>query len=157
MVHVENETMVITYFEIGRTIVEEEQNGAERAGYGKEILKGLSVALKKEFGKGYSVDNLENMRRFYLAYGKSGTASRISQNQISETVSRKSNTKKQLEHFKRTRQHNLPRSRPARRCRRIWNPTATRTHPKTQLRANRNRTHCQLQTHPSSTTEKCGD
>ncbi|MBK9271422.1 MAG: DUF1016 family protein [Saprospiraceae bacterium] len=88
-----NHTMVYTYYEIGRMIVEEEQNGKERAVYGKELLKGLSAALNQEFGKGYSVDNLENMRRFYLVYGKSETVSRISQNQIPETVSRKRSLK----------------------------------------------------------------
>lgn len=86
-----NQTMVITYFEIGRMIIEEEQDGKERADYGKQILKDLSNILKKEFGKGFSVDNLENMRRFYLAYGKSETLSRISENTISETASRNFN------------------------------------------------------------------
>lgn len=83
-----NQTMVITYFKIGRMIIEEEQDGKERADYGKQILKELSDVLTKEFGKGFSVDNLENMRRFYLAYGKSETLSRISENAISETSSR---------------------------------------------------------------------
>lgn len=87
-----NQTMVRTYFEIGKMLVEEEQGGQERAEYGKEILKGLSEVLTHEFGKGFSVDNLENMRRFYLAYGKSETLSRISQKGISETTSRKSST-----------------------------------------------------------------
>lgn len=90
-----NKTIVLSYFEIGRMIVEEEQNGHERAGYGKELLKGLSAALRKEFGKGYSVDNLENMRRFYLTYRKSETLSRISQDKISETLSRNLNDEKQ--------------------------------------------------------------
>uniref|UniRef100_UPI004047ABDC DUF1016 N-terminal domain-containing protein n=1 Tax=Flavobacterium sp. TaxID=239 RepID=UPI004047ABDC len=49
-------------------MVEEEQNGKERAEYGKQLLKGLSEELKKEFGKVFSVDNLENMRKFYLTY-----------------------------------------------------------------------------------------
>ena len=68
MVRVVNQTIVLTYFEIGRMILEEEQQGNERAGYGKELLKDLSAAFSNEFGKGYSEDNLENMRRFYLAY-----------------------------------------------------------------------------------------
>lgn len=80
-----NQTMVMTYFEIGRMIVEEEQEGKERADYGKQILKELSDVLTKEFGKGFSVDNLENMRRFYLVYGKSETLSRNSERAISET------------------------------------------------------------------------
>jgi predicted nuclease of restriction endonuclease-like (RecB) superfamily len=83
-----NQTMVLTYFEIGKMLVEEEQGGKERAGYGKHILKELSKVLTKEFGKGFSVDNLENMRRFYVAYGKSETMSRISPKAISETTSR---------------------------------------------------------------------
>ena len=83
-----NLVMVHTYFEIGRMIVEEEQEGKGRAEYGKQLLSGLSKALTNEFGKGFSVDNLENMRRFYLAYGKSETLSRISSKAISETSSR---------------------------------------------------------------------
>src|SRR5690554_1895252 len=86
-----NQTMVLTYFEIGKMLVEEEQGGKERAEYGKQILKELSNVLTKEFGKGFSVDNLENMRRFYLVYEKSETLSRISENAISETASRNFN------------------------------------------------------------------
>ena len=91
VVHTIDQTMVATYFEIGRMIVEEEQNGKERADYGKQILKELSSTLTEEFGKGFSVDNLENMRRFYLVYGKSETLSRISESSISETSSRNFN------------------------------------------------------------------
>lgn len=87
--------MVFTYYEIGKLIVEEEQGGKERAGYGKQLLKGLSEVLIKEFGKGFSVDNLENMRRFYQVYGKSETLSRISQRANSSTVSRKSEKQNQ--------------------------------------------------------------
>ena len=65
-----NKTMVYTYFEIGRTIVEEEQKGKSRAEYGKQIIKELSKKLTHEFGKGFSVRNLEQMRKFYLVYGK---------------------------------------------------------------------------------------
>ena len=88
VVHTINQTMVTTYLKIGGMIVEEEQNGKERAEYGKQILKELSSTLTEEFGKGFSVDNLENMRRFYLVYGKSETLSRISESAISETSSR---------------------------------------------------------------------
>ena len=84
-----NTTMVYTYFEIGRIIVEEEQKGKERAEYGKKILKKLSQKLNKEFGRGFSVDNLENMRKFYLTYSISETVSRKSISRKSETVSRK--------------------------------------------------------------------
>ncbi len=84
-----NITMVYTYFEIGRIIVEEEQKGKERAEYGKKILEKLSRKLNEEFGRGFSVDNLENMRKFYLTYSISETSSRKSINEKSETVSRK--------------------------------------------------------------------
>ncbi len=63
-----NLTMVHTYFEIGRMIVEDEQEGETRAGYGKKVLQGLSVKLSANFGKGFSNQNLRNMRQFYLAY-----------------------------------------------------------------------------------------
>jgi predicted nuclease of restriction endonuclease-like (RecB) superfamily len=71
-----NQTMVYTYYEIGRMIVQDEQQGKERAEYGKQVLKELSKRLTAEFGKGFSADNLENMRRFFLAYSISETASR---------------------------------------------------------------------------------
>jgi predicted nuclease of restriction endonuclease-like (RecB) superfamily len=71
-----NSVMTQTYFEIGKKIVQEEQKGEKRAKYGKYILKNLSEELTKEFGRGYSIDNLENMRKFYLAYSKSETVSR---------------------------------------------------------------------------------
>ena len=63
-----NQTMVYTYFEIGKIIIEEEQKGQKRAEYGKQIIKELSQKLIKEFGKGFSRRNLEQMRQFYLAY-----------------------------------------------------------------------------------------
>lgn len=81
-----NSTMVFTYFEIGRMIVEEEQNGKERADYGKQVLKGLSEQLTKEFGKGFSLSNLEQIRKFFLIYSKSETLLRISQIQNSQSV-----------------------------------------------------------------------
>lgn len=62
-----NSAMVQTYWEIGRLIVEDEQNGRARAEYGKEVLQGLSRSLRDEFGKGFDVRNLRNMRSFYLA------------------------------------------------------------------------------------------
>lgn len=71
-----NSTMTQTYWKTGKRIVEEEQGGESRAKYGKELLKNLSIDLSQEFGKGFSVDNLENMRKFYLAYPKSETVSR---------------------------------------------------------------------------------
>ena len=77
-----NKTMVYTYFEIGRMIVEEEQNGKERAEYGKQILKDLSKQLSAEFGKGFSVTNLQQMKNFYNVYGKQQTVSAESEDVI---------------------------------------------------------------------------
>ena len=71
-----NTQMVYTYFEIGKIIVEHEQEGEQKAEYGKATLKELSFKLIGEFGRGFSVDNLENMRKFYLVYGISETLSR---------------------------------------------------------------------------------
>jgi predicted nuclease of restriction endonuclease-like (RecB) superfamily len=84
-----NQTMVYTYFEIGKTIVEEEQKGKERAEYGKQLLKELSKRLSNEFGKGFSQRNLEQMRKFYLVYGKQQTMSAKSENQKTKTLSAK--------------------------------------------------------------------
>lgn len=53
-------------------IVEEEQQGKERAEYGKSVLKMLSANLSERFGRGFSVDNLRNMRRFFQVYSVSG-------------------------------------------------------------------------------------
>ena len=75
-----NLAMVHSYFEIGRTIVEEEQNGKWRATYGKKTLQGLSLKLTAQFGRGFSVDNLQNMRQFFLCYSKYETVFRIFQN-----------------------------------------------------------------------------
>ena len=58
---------VYTNYEIGRRIVEQEQQGADRAQYGKEILLDLAARLTGEFGNGFSRSNLEYMRRFFLA------------------------------------------------------------------------------------------
>lgn len=80
-----NKTIVETYFEIGRLIMEEEQNGNKRAAYGKQILKELSTRLTKEFGKGFSVENLDRMRYFYKTY-----SSRISSTPL--TISGKGQT-----------------------------------------------------------------
>jgi predicted nuclease of restriction endonuclease-like (RecB) superfamily len=65
-----NSTMVVTYFEIGRRIIEKEQQGAKRAQYGKKVIQGLSDYLTKSLGKGWSIDNLKLMRRFYVVYSE---------------------------------------------------------------------------------------
>ena len=89
-----NSTMVYTYFEIGRMIVEEEQNGNDRAEYGKQILKGLSQQLTKEFGKGFSLVNLENMRKFYLTYSISSSLMTKSPNQKTQSLTGEFKTEK---------------------------------------------------------------
>jgi len=61
-------TIVITYYEIGRMIVEREQQGQKRAQYGATLIKGLSEYLTKQYGRGFSVVNLKNIRKFYQVY-----------------------------------------------------------------------------------------
>jgi len=65
-----NSAMVQAYWQIGRLIVEEEQNGKARAEYGKAILAELSQRLTAEFGKGFDASNLRYMRMFYQAFPK---------------------------------------------------------------------------------------
>jgi hypothetical protein len=74
-----NLVQLMTYYSLGRWIVEEQQQGENRAQYGKEVIKNLSAALTEQFGRGFSADTLENARKFYLNY----------QERISETVFRK--------------------------------------------------------------------
>lgn len=63
-----NQAMVNAYWQIGKRIVEEEQNGKDRAEYGKQLLKQLSAVLTEEFGKGFSVGSLYYYRQFYLTF-----------------------------------------------------------------------------------------
>lgn len=58
--------MTASYWEIGRRIVEAEQKGKPRAGYGEQLIERLSLDLTQQFGRGVSPDNLENRRRFFL-------------------------------------------------------------------------------------------
>ena len=81
-----NHTMVLTYFEIGKMIVEEEQNGKERADYGSHLLSGLSVSLTQEFGKGFSITNLQQMRQFYTVYSKQQTLSVNSEKDLIQSL-----------------------------------------------------------------------
>ncbi|MCB0537393.1 MAG: PDDEXK nuclease domain-containing protein [Chitinophagales bacterium] len=78
-----NQVMVTTYYEIGRMIVEEEQQGNKRADYGKEVIANLSKELTKEFEKGFTTRYLELMRKFYITYSK--TKSVISEFKLSWT------------------------------------------------------------------------
>lgn len=74
-----NLLQILTNLLIGKRIVEDEQQGNVRAKYGKSVLKKLSLKLTEKYGRGFSVDNLENMRKFYLKFG----------NRISESMLRK--------------------------------------------------------------------
>lgn len=63
-----NRTMVQAYWQIGRLIVEDEQGGERRAGYGKGVLEKVAKRLTEEFGRGFGLSNLRNFRQFYLAF-----------------------------------------------------------------------------------------
>jgi hypothetical protein len=63
-----NFAMVEAYWNVGRTIVEEEQRGLERAKYGTALLRNLSTKLTQEFGRGFTETNLKYFRQFYLAF-----------------------------------------------------------------------------------------
>ncbi len=63
-----NFAMVHAYWNIGRIIVEHEQNGSLRAGYGKGVLLDVSERLQEEFGSGFSVRNLQQMKKFYVLF-----------------------------------------------------------------------------------------
>ena len=64
-------TMCVTYFEIGRIIVEQEQDGKARAEYGRGLLKELSEYLTAKYGRGFSLTNLKNAKKFFLIYAPS--------------------------------------------------------------------------------------
>lgn len=67
--------MVQAYWSIGKLIIEEEQKGEERAGYGKGLITELSKKLSTDYGKGFTATNLKYMRQFYSLFGKSHSLS----------------------------------------------------------------------------------
>ena len=71
-----NLVQLMTFYSIGRWIVEVQQQGESRAKYGHQVIKKLSAALTERFGRGFSEDTLKNVRKFYLTYKE----------RISETV-----------------------------------------------------------------------
>lgn len=71
-----NLVQLLTYYTLGEWIVEVQQSGSGRAAYGKHVLETLSNVLNREFGKGFSVSTLTNIRKFYETY----------QNRISESM-----------------------------------------------------------------------
>lgn len=80
-----NVVQLMTYFTLGKWIVEVQQNGEQRAKYGKKVLETLSVALNQKFGTGYSVATLTNMRKFYQTY-----QDRISEPLVTKFLNQKS-------------------------------------------------------------------
>lgn len=102
-----NVTMVHTYFEIGRTIVEDEQQGELRAEYGKKVLQELSIKLKTRFGKGFSVDNLQNMRQFFIAFSKYETLSSKLKNTENQFIEKQETPSSKLPNFKLSWSHYL--------------------------------------------------
>ncbi len=84
--------MTASYWEIGRRIVEFEQGGQERAARGQQLLQRLSADLATRFGRGFSVDNLEQMRLFYLAYTPQWISETLSRNNSAVHIAGKSET-----------------------------------------------------------------
>ena len=82
-------TMCVTYFEVGRMIVEEEQGGKARAEYGRGLLKELSAYLGKRFGKGFSESTLRKARQFYQIYAPTIQQSMITELEKRQTLSAK--------------------------------------------------------------------
>ena len=71
-----NNDLVITYWNVGKLIVEA-QGGSSRAKYGNELIKKWSIRLTKLYGRGYNISNLKRFRQFYLCFEKSATASHL--------------------------------------------------------------------------------
>lgn len=93
-----NTTQVVANWLIGREIVNAVQEGKARAEYGRNLLIALSVKMSRDFGRGYSVDNLEAFRLFFLAYPSL----------ISETTLRKSLDEGKSETLSRISTHSQP-------------------------------------------------
>lgn len=81
-----NFSMVSAYWQIGKRIVEESQSGKKRAKYGQAILITLSERLNKEFGKGFSVQNLEFFRKFYLTFPEDSKSFALRKNSSSVEI-----------------------------------------------------------------------
>jgi predicted nuclease of restriction endonuclease-like (RecB) superfamily len=91
--------MTAAYWEIGRRIVESEQGGAARANYGDELIKQLANDLSRQFGRGFGVVNLSQMKRFYLTWPEKG---------IFQTASEKSSTVNLISDIQRPPSSSLP-------------------------------------------------
>ncbi len=89
-----NFTMVMAYWKIGEIIVEEEQQGKERAEYGKYLLRELSIKLTNEFGNGFTVTSLKRMRQFYTAFSiRAALRHELSEEKIRDAVGLELETK----------------------------------------------------------------
>lgn len=99
-------TEVYTKYEIGRYIVEEEQHGMNRAGYGKQLLIALSSRLTNKFGKGWGAENLRLIRNFYLIYSKSKIQNSVLEIETDAEENLKT-TSVQQQHFTLTWSHYL--------------------------------------------------
>lgn len=88
-----NYSLVERNWRIGQRIVEQEQNGASRAEYGKHVIEIASAALTEEFGKGFSYTNMANYKRFYLTFNNLQILQTVSEefnNPIQQTLSAES-------------------------------------------------------------------
>lgn len=107
-----NALMTATYWEIGRRIVEFEQRGEERAGYGEKLLAQLSDELTSRFGRGFGVDNLQRFRSFFLSYPPGSIYAALSRKlpallpAISQTSSGKSSSAKSETLLRKSRAQN---------------------------------------------------
>lgn len=103
-----NTTLVVANWLIGYTLVTHKQAGKARAGYGKELLRGLSQKLQEEFGSGYSVDDLELFRRFYLEYSDLISDAPLRISQLADKLPEISDATNRIHEFETT---NAPKRR----------------------------------------------
>jgi hypothetical protein len=85
-----NSLMTATYWEIGRRILEIEQKGSKKAGYGKELIAQLSIDLTARFGRGFSPVNLSQMRKFFLCWPPDRIFQTVSEKSLPDKDRRKS-------------------------------------------------------------------
>jgi predicted nuclease of restriction endonuclease-like (RecB) superfamily len=83
-----NTSMIEAYWLVGKRIIEEEQNGSERAAYGKEIIKKLSLELTQSLGKGYSERSLREFRQFYQTFPELFSIGQAASYQTQENIQR---------------------------------------------------------------------
>jgi predicted nuclease of restriction endonuclease-like (RecB) superfamily len=94
-----NAVMTATYWEVGRRIVEHEQGGQRRAGYGEQLLKRLASDLTAKFGRGFGLSNLKMIKKFYLTYELRGKGQTVSGQLKLEGPERKRQTVSGLSSF----------------------------------------------------------